>query len=292
MRYISMLIGHGEKGSPTRLCPAVALALVIGASMTPGVARGGLLPLNEVTEAMMSSGEADVTALALLLGAPGHPLDFTLLTNTTAMTFSYSLVPGTIYNGTPVTLTTTGTRDGSTGTWTLTTSGFAGSTSLAGTGTETVMDPPQHAERETVKPVPGSPGIFERIISSEDVGIDGFGTSLELHQIFSTPSGKILREWAGKDNIFPPVPSAPVEEGFGNQFGPIVPNGFGLRTVGHIDITTGVGSFEVTAVPEPGAIALVASGLLASLGFCVTSRYRRGCILMGSMWSAFGRPPS
>lgn len=104
-------------------CGLVALLLCTGLTK-PG--RAGNIPVLLATEVMI---EDEATNDALLIATrfgvdASSPLHFTSIVATNGQYFSYSLDSGSMYQGTPISLTGLGTLSGST--WTISSSGSLG----------------------------------------------------------------------------------------------------------------------------------------------------------------------
>ncbi len=129
------------------LC-AIASSLV---GVTPQTSPAGFLsPAQFITEFLAEAQGEDAEIVQTLFGNDSSsPLHFTSNVDVATTTFSYSLVPGSTYQGLGMNLSGSGVFDSGTNVWTLTSSGALGPTTWDSLGTDSItnLDLTSHSNR-------------------------------------------------------------------------------------------------------------------------------------------------
>lgn len=248
--------------------PSVAaLCLVICFFAPCHQARANVLNgTDEALAAMMTSQEDDTGYLMRRFGLLTNTLEFT--SNYSHDSFEYSLASGSSYNGSPIAMTTTGTRVGL-DSWTISTSG-----SLAGSPfTATTM------QTFTIGGVPGDAagGV------PEDQDVDGKDGHWDWHSHISWRENPLdpteLLSYGYKWFTYDGVPGKYYIENdsrkrtldelieWATSYSALFdPSGFGTLVASGTS-TNGVGTFSVSNVPEPTTLSLFgAASLLIAAG--------------------------
>jgi hypothetical protein len=203
---------------------------------------------------MMDAEGANATLLGRLFGPDnGTVLSFTYSVDNVNETFSYSSMPGSTYLGQPFSLSASGDFNSTSGLWEMSASGALGSTSLNGTGSGSVTDPP---------PIPTGTyswlwglldyhasvsysAVFSSVESTASAGLSIAGTDV------ATFSGTDLQKFG---------------QGWTWTAGQIQIGGFNFDILSAGNDPAGTFTTQITTVPEPTALNLISIGALSLLG--------------------------
>jgi hypothetical protein len=247
-----------------------ALALLIGIATRP--AEAGVIftpnftPTDFVTEYLMESQGEDAVFVKTMFGTDPHsPLHFSSFVDPTAMTFSFSLVPGSTYKGLSMTLTGSGAFDSSSNTWIISSSGMLGSTSWSTLGTDvitsdTMTDQGEKSNRDRIDEHGNKIGdIHDIVFIDKENPIRDFGTA-------------ILTDKDGKE-IGKPFPIRTIRRRTGAWNWEADGPDFTVTSVGFTGPDGGTRSFTTTIapVPEPSTLTLLTLGTVGLIGY----RWRR-----------------
>ena len=137
---------------PSRAARIVAWALLpaLLAVAMPATGRASI-SVEIATEAMIADIQTNNLYLASLLGgAPTIQLSYTSNVDPTGLAFSYTLDPGTSYQGQALSLTASGSFDTSSQTWSSAMSGALGPTPFSGQGVGDLKKNPDGTYTETL----------------------------------------------------------------------------------------------------------------------------------------------
>jgi hypothetical protein len=259
-----------------RVLLALVAWLLVSCAMTGNVVAGSMFSdIQENIAVMMESQAANQTFIARSFGIDAASvLSFSSSTDVVGKAFSYSLAPGSTYNGLSMTFDVAGAFNAPLGLWELTSSGSLGTESWTGIGTASVLgDPRVEVEWNWTSRVLGfdyaSVTVYVDIVPfletvSAGVLVNtthgmpvGFGVSVDA--LVRIPGTPFVWEWEKFliTSIQPGVDPADTGQGFR-----VVSSGTILET-------GGVGRFtaQIQPIPEPSTWLLMGSSLLGLLGY-------------------------
>ena len=234
-----------------------ALVMLVFMAAAP-VARAA--PLNQVqllTELMIESQGDNAGYLGLMFGPDASsPLVFSSNVDPSGTTFSFSLNPGTTYQGQSLTLSGSGVFDPSTSMLTASSSGMLGSKAWTTSDSETVIS---NGDKFSVA---SDSNLFDPAAKAFDRHriTDLFSDGISVNAGFYTDKdGKKIpgSDFTSTDTWKLQNPDA------GNwQYAENAPGlGFTVASQGFSPINGGAGSFTASVVPEPSASLLFLGGL-------------------------------
>lgn len=237
--------------------------LLVVSLLLPAYATADVLsPTDETLAAMIAQSEEDIIFLGQQFGYPTGALTFTSQLDGLSKTYSYSLTPGSNYNGMSAALSGSGSF--SAGLWTTTTNSTIGTTSWSADGTiffaDTQGGTGEDETADAAIPLPGGWDAHPRIHWDDDptdpTSLISFG------HILITFNGKVVASVNEADSRKKTIDELISQYAVVGLF-----DGAGSN-----DAATGAGRFVISPVPEPRSIALLAGAILLLL--CV--RYRTG----------------
>ena len=269
-----------DRGSVLVLAPALALALVIAFSILAHASfvQATSTYFEEVLKTMMSTQMVDALSIVHILAPQSATtLNFTSNLDPVARSFSYSLLPGQLYQGQSISLSTNGSFDSILGIYAHATSGQIGPQTWSAGGTiQWVGDPTGQVNTTVV--IGGS--IFHVTGSLEFEPSGGAGRSTGMFTLTGSPSGPC---GAGP---FGPYPGTDAflfgQWEYTVRVPPnlLVPDGGVLFSRGNVPFPNGgPGNCEVhiAPVPEPSTLLPLGSSLAGLGGFAWRTTATRSC---------------
>jgi hypothetical protein len=213
------------------------------------------------TEALIDASTDTFSYLPRLFGSGYGSVNFTSQIDPLGQSLSFSSVPGSTFNGEPLTMSVAGIYDASELTWNFTMTGAIGNTSLDMSGDLIYADTLKEKADDRFSWFP--PGGVEYDIESFHRDVGGISHEEYFFTINGTQvGGPIIGPDASKNGKW----------NFDIEGSGLVFNGVGSNDPG-----TGSGSFVITSVPECPTLLMLALGLglmslCVKMDFCTRNR--------------------